>query len=90
MTLSMPRIRHYLRECNLAKLFIEELGWDHHSAQLTVAVDGHTYTLSAIAEKRGVQIFECQTDAASSIPGYATRRKLETQITKSAYDFSFR
>ena len=86
MTLSMPRIRHYLREGNLEKLFIEELGWDRHATQLTVAVDGHTYTLSAIAEKRGVQIFECQTDAASSIPGYATRRKLETQITKSAYE----
>ena len=86
MTLSMPRIRHYLREGNLEKLFIEELGWDRHAIQLTVAVDGHTYTLRAIAEKRGVQIFECQTDAASSIPGYATRRKLETQITKSAYE----
>ena len=45
MTLSMPRIRHYLRECNLEKLFIEELGWDRHATQLTVAVDGHTYSL---------------------------------------------
>ncbi len=86
MTLSMARVRHYLRECNLAKLFIEELGWNRHSAQLAVAVDGHTYTLSAIAEKRGVQIFECQSDAAGSIPDYAIRRKLETQVTKSAYE----
>ena len=39
MTLSMPRVRHYLRECNLAKLFIEELGWDRHSAQLAVAIE---------------------------------------------------
>ena len=68
------------------KLFIEELGWDHHSAQLTVEVDGHTYTLSAMAEKRGVQIFQCQRDAVGSIPDYATRRKIETQVTKSAYE----
>jgi hypothetical protein len=86
MTLSMPRVRHYLRECNLEKLFIEELGWDRHSVQLAVAVDGHTYTFNAIAEKRGVQIFECQPDAAGSMPDYATRRKLETQVTKSAYE----
>ena len=86
MTLSIPRVRHYLRECNLEKLFIEELGWDRHSAQLAVTVDGHTYTLNAIAEKRGVQIFECQPDVAGNIPDYATRRKLETQVTKSAYE----
>ena len=65
--------------------------------QLAVPVDGRTYTLSAIAEKRGVQIFQCQPDAAGSIgatvsaqgealPDYATRRKLETQVTKSAYE----
>ena len=97
MTLSIPRVRHYLRECNLEKLFIEELGWDRYYAQLAVPVDGRTYTLSAIAEKRGVQIFQCQPDAAGSIgatvsaqgealPDYATRRKLETQVTKSAYE----
>jgi hypothetical protein len=86
MTLSIPRVRHYLRECNLEKLFIEELGWDRHSGQLAVALDGHNYTLRAIAEKRGVQLFECQSDAAGSILDYATRRKLETQVTKSAYE----
>jgi hypothetical protein len=42
MTLSIPRVRHYLRECNLEKLFIEELGWDRYSAQFAVAVDGRS------------------------------------------------
>jgi hypothetical protein len=86
MTLSVPRVRHYLRECNLEKLFIEELGWDRHSARLAVAVDGQTYALSAIAEKRGVQIFQCQPDAAGNIPDYAIRRKIDTQVSKLAYE----
>jgi hypothetical protein len=86
MTLSTPRVRHYLREFDLEKLFIEELGWDRHSARLPIAVDGQTYTLSAIAEKRGVQIFQCQCDAADSIPDYATRRKIDTQVTRSVYE----
>jgi hypothetical protein len=86
MTLSVPRVRHYLRECNLEKLFIEELGWDRHAAQLAVEVDGQTYTLSTIAEKRGVQIFQCQPDTEGNIPDYATRRKIDTQVTKSAYE----
>ena len=86
MALSVPRVRHYLQEFNLEKLFIEELGWDRHSAHLAIGVDGQTYTLNAIAEKRRVQIFQCQSDAAGSIPDYATRRKIDTQVTRSAYE----
>ncbi|HXH13702.1 MAG TPA: DNA methyltransferase [Alphaproteobacteria bacterium] len=86
MTLSVPRVRHYLREFALEKLFIEELGWDRHSAALTVQVDGQAYTLNALAEKRGVQIFQCQPDARGNIPDYASRRKIETQVAKSAYE----
>ena len=44
------------------------------------------HTLSAIAEKRGVQIFQCQPDAEGNIPDYATRRKIDTQVAKSAYE----
>ena len=86
MTLSVPRIRHYLQTFALEKMFIDELGWDHHSALLTVQVDGQTYLLTAFAEKRGVQIFECRADAEGNIPDYATRRKIEKQVTKSAYE----
>jgi hypothetical protein len=86
MTLSTPRVRYYLREFNLEKLFIEELGWDRHSARLAVEIDDQTYALSAIAEKRGVQIFQCQSDTADDIPDYATRRKIDTQVTRSAYE----
>ena len=86
MTLSVSRIQHYLKSFKLQKLFIEELGWDRHSGKLLIEVDGTSYTLCTIAEKRGVQIFTCSQDVGSKIPGYATRRKIEKQVTKSAYE----
>ena len=86
MTLSVPRIQHYLKSFKLEKLFIEELGWDRHSGKLPIEVDGTSYGLSAIAEKRGVRIFTCSQNVGSKIPDYATRRKIEKQVTKSAYE----
>src|SRR5712691_10952141 len=86
MTLSAPRVRHYLKNFELEKLFIEELGWDRHSASLDVQVDGQTYLLHAFAEKRGVQIFTCQPDDDGKIPNRNTRQKIEKQVTKSTYE----
>ena len=86
MTLSIPQVRHYLKEFELEKLFIEELGWDRHSGRLSVEADDQTFTLHSFAEKRGVQIFACQPDAEGKIPDYAVRRKIEKQVTKSAYE----
>ena len=86
MTLSVSRIQHYLKSFKLEKMFIEELGWDRHFGKLLIEVDGTSYTLSAVAEKRGIQIFTCVPDADGQIPDYATRRKIEKQVTKSAYE----
>jgi hypothetical protein len=86
MTLSVPRARHYLKNFEMKKLFIEELGWDHYTGTLDVQVDGQTYTLEGFAEKRGVQIFQCQPDSAGRFPDYNTRQKIEKQVTKSAYE----
>jgi hypothetical protein len=86
MALSIAYVRHYLREFALEKLLVEELGWDRHAAQLTVRIDGQTYTLNALAEKRGVQVFQCQPDAQGNIPDYASRRKIDKQVGNSAYE----
>ena len=86
MTLSVPRVRHYLQNFELEKIFIEELGWDHHSARLTVQVDGQEYLLTAFAEKRGVQIFECLPNSEGNFPDHPTRLKIEKQVIKSAYE----
>jgi hypothetical protein len=86
MTLSVPRVRHYLKNCELEKLFIDELGWDRHSASLDVQVNGQTYPLRAFAEKRRVQIFVYQPDSTGKIPDRDARQKIEKQVTKSAYE----
>ncbi len=86
MTLSVSRIQHYLKNFKLEKLFIEELGWDHHSGKLLIEINETSYTLSAVAEKRGVQIFICSPNADGKIPDYATRLKIEKQAIKSAYE----
>jgi hypothetical protein len=87
MTLSVARLRHYLQDFQLEKLFIEELGWDRYSGQVPpVTVDGRTYLLRGLAQKRGVQIFLCDPDGDGRMPDHGTRRKIEKQVTKSAYE----
>jgi hypothetical protein len=86
MTLSVPRVRNYLLNAELQKLFVEELGWDRHSAPLPVVVDGQTYALRAFAQKRGVLILECPPDGGGRIPIYDVRRKIEKQVARSAYE----
>jgi hypothetical protein len=86
MSLNLPRVRNYLQNFDLQKLFVEELGWDRHAATVSVTVDGQTYGLRAFAQKRGVHILECPPDASGRIPDYDTRRKIEQQVSRSAYE----
>ena len=86
MTFSIPRARHYLKNFELKKLFIEELGWDQNDVTISVSVDGQNYTLDSFVQKRGVQIFRCNPDAKGKIPDYPTRQKIERQVTRSAYE----
>ena len=54
MDFNAGNARKLLEQFDFAKLFIEELGWDRHSADLSVPISGATYTLRAVAEKRGM------------------------------------
>jgi len=80
------RIREFLKAADFRALFIEELGWDKHQGGIDVPVDGQSYSLRAVAQKRGLQIFECQSSSPKTFPNYAVRRKIERQATKSAYE----
>lgn len=84
--MNIDKIRTHLNNLNFKDLFIQELGWDRHDGTLGIQLDGTTYTLRAIAQKRGVQIFECPAPENGKIPDYATRKKIERQVTKSAYE----
>ncbi len=78
-------IRSSLRAFDFKSLF-NELGWDHHSARHQIPSDGETFTLSAVAHKRGVQIFECAAGGDGEIPEYAKRRKIDKQVSKLAHE----
>jgi len=82
MPIDTTRARKSLKDFDLKTLFIEELGWDRHTATLDVLVDGQSLTLNVIAEKRGMVAFAFN----GRIPDYPTRRKIERQVAKSAHE----
>ena len=86
MPLDAVRVRQCLQKFDFHALFVQELGWDRHPAGLTVAVDGTTYSLQPIAEKRGFQVFECPTSERGRVPDHPTRSKIERQVAKSAHE----
>ena len=86
--LNLRETRQYLKESEFENLFTQVLGWDNHTQTLPVTVEETEYTLTAIAEKRGMVVFECGTTGVSdeSIPDYATRRKIQKQVAKSVHE----
>ena len=82
--LNVRETHRYLKASDFETLFIEELGWDHHAQTLNIVVEETGYQLTAIAEKRGMIVFECA--ATEHIPDYVTRRKIQKQVTKSVHE----
>jgi len=85
MALDVIQTRECLRAFDLKRLFVEQLGWDHHTQNLIVSVDGSEYELSSIAEKRGMVVFTCKMDD-KNIPDYVIRRKIELKVAKSVHE----
>ena len=86
MTLDATRARQCLKAFDFSALFLEELGWDRQRETLSVTVDNRSLTLEAIAHKRGMVAYRCPTPADERLPDYATRRKIEQQVTRSAHE----
>jgi hypothetical protein len=85
MTIDFQRGRQYLKAFEFKKLF-NELGWDKPVANHSVVVDGQTFMLKGIVEKRGMQLLQCPPANNGRIPDYATRGKIERQVTKLAHE----
>lgn len=86
MPLDPALARQHLKDFDLKNLFVEELGWERHSATHDITVDGRSYRLSAVAHKRGFAVFVCEPGADGRIPDYATRRKTDRQVTKLVHE----
>ena len=95
MQINLRETRQYLKESDFENLFTQELGWDNHTQTLNIRIDETEYTLTAIAEKRGMVVFECPAEVfppdkggkgVTHIPDYATRRKIQKQVAKSVHE----
>ena len=83
--LNVRETRQYLKESDFETLF-NELGWDNHAQTLPVTVDETEYQLTAIAQKRGMVIFQCSATDEGHIPERKTREKIQRQVAKSSHE----
>jgi hypothetical protein len=86
VTLNVARARQLLAKGDLRSLFVEELGWDRHSAPLQVTVGASSLTLAALAHKRGMVAYQWAAPEGGRLPDYAERRKIEHQVAKSVHE----
>ena len=87
MQYNHQEIRQYLKESDFEDLFTQTLGWENHSQILPVLVDETEYRLTAIAQKRGMVVYECpQITEEQSFPDYATRRKIQKQVARVSHE----
>jgi Eco57I restriction-modification methylase len=86
VAIDVSRARQYLKDFAFKALFVEELGWERHAASHDVTVDSESYRLAAFAHKRGLAVFVCEPGPDGRIPEYATRRKIDRQVTKLVHE----
>ena len=81
--LDRESVRKRLEDFELQPLFIEDLGWDHGGENLEVNVAEKSFSLEAIAHKRGMVAYRQLADSGEDFPDYLTRQKIEKQVTKA-------
>ena len=82
-TLDRDKIRKHLENFDLRSLFIEELGWDHGGSDMEVIVGNRSFSLEAIAHKRGFVAYQLVGDSDEAFPDHTTRQKIEKAVAKT-------
>ena len=67
-------------------MFIEELGWDHGGEDMEITAADKTFSLQAIAQKRGMVVFQYRADSVGAFPDQPTRQKIERAVTKAVHE----
>lgn len=86
MKLEVERARALLDAFDFQRLFIDEMGWDNHTASLTVDVEGDSFALNACAQKRGVVVWRMDSAPGSRLPDREVRKKIERQVAKTTLE----
>ena len=84
--LDRTRVRKHLEDFTLQALFVEELGWDHGGEDLEVPAADATFALQAIAQKRGMVVYQYRADADGAFPDQPTRQKIERIVSKAVHE----
>ena len=83
--LDRPTIRRLLGEFDLEMLFTEELGWDQGGSDISVPVGDRTFTLEAVAHKRGLVAYQC-VSGRTRLPDYPTRQQIDRILAKTTHE----
>ncbi len=84
-TTSHKEIRKALQAFAIKQLLIEVLGWDHARGTVSIDVENQTYRLQAVAQKKGLIVYEC-TSGQGQIPPSAVRARIDRELTKTTYE----
>ncbi len=84
MAVELSRARGFLRRLDFVQLF-NELGWDKCKEVCEVAVDGATYRMQGVAQKKGIPVF-VHTAERGALPDYTTRLLIERQVRQSFHE----
>jgi len=85
MPFDFQRARPLLQSGNVAKLFVEELGWEPCRQKLTLRAGDADFTFTAVAEKRGFTAWLCNS-ADGGVPDHTTRLKLDRALTQTSFE----
>ena len=83
ITLDRKRVNQHLQNHDLQTLFIEELGWDYGGTNTEATIAENTYTLEAIAQKRGMVAYQYIPTPDDTFPDHPTRQKIERTVTRT-------
>lgn len=81
MKFDRNRVQDYLKNFDFASLFIEKLLWDNvNISPLLIEIEESVYELNAVAQKRGMIVYHCQSKN-NQLPPQKIRRKIDTEVT---------
>ena len=84
--LDQTRVKKHLADFTLQALFIEELGWDHGGEGMGITAADKTFSLQAIAQKRGMVVYQYRADSVGAFPDQPTRQKIDRAVTKAVHE----
>lgn len=86
MSFDLHSARQLLRQGDLRRLFVEEMGWERPGPDLAITLDGRTLTLKAVAQKRGFGVYICPPPGDDgALANHAMRRRIEEQVRKEVH-----